>query len=468
MLLPQCYPGNNMAEKLDFTIRAIEALPTPVEGRKEYKDVRVPGLYLRVTNRGVKTFSCVGRAKGSSKVERVTLGKFPSVKPEQARTRAVEIAGQQASGVSPASSARERRGEMTVNDLYVEYLKHSKLSVRGCKSLELTHRLYIAPYFGNRRLSEVTGRDVAKWHQSLPELILRRRKEEADARELLQQEERKEIAARQAIRRRGPLPTLKKPAKLSTVTFTGQVTANRAMEQLRAMFNFAAKPVRAYFVGTNPATGHTRFVQKSRERFLLPQELAPFFQALEEEPNQAARDAFLTKLLTGVRRANVHAMRWDELDLENAEWHIPLTKNGTPQTVALVPEVVFLLRERERNAQKGCPFVFPAGRKSKTGHIGSLTKAWARVLKRSGLRNIRQHDLRRTLGSWQARTGASLVLIGKSLNHKHPASTAVYARLDTDPVRDSIGRATSAMFEAAGLKAPAEVIPLHPQTTATR
>ena len=41
-----------------------------------------------MTENGVKTFSFVGRAKGSSRVERLTFGKFPTVKPEEARNRA--------------------------------------------------------------------------------------------------------------------------------------------------------------------------------------------------------------------------------------------------------------------------------------------------------------------------------------------------------------------------------------------
>jgi integrase len=68
------------------------------------------------------------------------------------------------------------------------------------------------------------------------------------------------------------------------------------------------------------------------------------------------------------------------------------------------------------------------------------------------LSNLRIHDLRRTLGSWQARTGASLAIIGKSLNHKSPTTTAIYARLDLDPVRASVEKATQAMLTAAGLK----------------
>lgn len=70
------------------------------------------------------------------------------------------------------------------------------------------------------------------------------------------------------------------------------------------------------------------------------------------------------------------------------------------------------------------------------------------------------HDLRRTLGSWQAKTGASLAIIGKSLNHKSQQATAIYARLDLDPVRQSVNTTTCAMMEAAGLKPVAEITPI--------
>jgi integrase len=60
--------------------------------------------------------------------------------------------------------------------------------------------------------------------------------------------------------------------------------------------------------------------------------------------------------------------------------------------------------------------------------------------------DIRLHDLRRTFGSYQAITGASLPIIGKTLGHKSQVSTQVYARLNDDPVRDSMEKAASAMF----------------------
>jgi integrase len=213
------------------------------------------------------------------------------------------------------------------------------------------------------------------------------------------------------------------------------------------------------FEGDNPAHGLDLFPERSRERFLKRAELEPFFSALRDEPNELLRDFFLLGLLTGVRRSNLLAMRWIDVDVEAAEWRIPVTKNGDPQAVTLAPGAVAVLRNRRVITPEKCPWVFPSS-KSKSEHIVEPKSAWKRVLARSRLTDLRIHDLRRTLGRWQAGTGASLVIVGKTLNHKSPQSTQLYARLDLDPVGQSVDRATAAMFEAAGLQAPAEIAPI--------
>jgi integrase len=326
-----------MANPLDFTIRSIEALKAPQSGRDEWKDAKVPGLYLRVTANGVKTFSYVGRAKGSSRVERLTLGKFPAVKPEQARNRATAIAGNLASGTSVAAIARERRGELTLNDLKDEYVKHLRRQVKRPQVFEGVYRLYIGPHFGTRKLSEIRGTDVARWFHALPERVVREREVAAAARKAKAEARRLAIAARQAIRRHGPDPKPRSPTPTSG-RVTGRRTANKALDALRAMFNWALKPQFGYFKGVNPAAGQKAYQEVARERFLQPDELGPFFEALGAEQNVTARDCILTKLLTGARRDNVNCMRWSELDLERATWRIPgeKTKNGDSQVVLLV------------------------------------------------------------------------------------------------------------------------------------
>jgi integrase len=72
-------------------------------------------------------------------------------------------------------------------------------------------------------------------------------------------------------------------------------------------------------------------------------------------------------------------------------------------------------------------------------------------LKRAGLTDLRIHDLRRTLGSWQAALGASLPIIGKSLGHQSLEATQIYSRLELGPVRQSVERAGQAMLLAGGV-----------------
>ena len=220
-----------------------------------------------------------------------------------------------------------------------------------------------------------------------------------------------------------------------------------------AVFTFMLAHER--FSGQNPATRIQKNPAPSRDRFLQADELTPFFNALSESTNEIMRDFFLLALLTGARRANVSAMRWADIDLVAGVWRIAKTKNGTPQTVTLSPEAVTVLESRKAGDGE---FVFPG--EGKTKHIVEPKKAWATLLKAAGIENLRIHDLRRTLGSWQARTGASLSIIGKSLNHKTHQATAIYARLDLDPVRQSVNTATAAMMEAAGLKKKTEVVRL--------
>lgn len=447
-----------MAQIIDMTVKAVEAAAVPTTGRAEYKDSKTPGLYLRVTSAGVRTFSFVGRAKGSSRVERITLGKYPAVRPDEARRRATVLNGELAAGTSAAAAARGRRAEQTlqaVAELYLASLKRRGGRVDIPEAIWTRH---IEPVFGVRRMSDITALDLERWHRALPEQIQQRHAAEQAERERIAAERAAAIAASMAVRRRGP-ERKPKPPRTSSRKITGETTANQALALIRTLYRWAAAPQRGYFSGVNPATGHEMFAKVERDRFLGPEELAPFFKALASEPSQTMRDFILLALLTGARRSNVAAMAWADVDLDRAEWRVAgeLMKNGEPQTITLAPEAVSILKSRNESAKSD--FVFPS-QKAKSGHIEDPRKAWERVLRASGLSDLRLHDLRRTLGSWQARTGASMLLIGKSLNHKDAASTAIYARLDLDPVRQSVERATSAMFEAAGIKPAATVTPL--------
>lgn len=53
-----------------------------------------------------------------------------------------------------------------------------------------------------------------------------------------------------------------------------------------------------------------------------------------------------------------------------------------------------------------------------------------------------------------------MLVIGKGLGHKSQQATAIYARLDLDPVRQAMQTAASAMLEAAGEKETGKILKL--------
>ena len=119
--------------------------------------------------------------------------------------------------------------------------------------------------------------------------------------------------------------------------------------------------------------------------------------------------------------------------------------NGESHLVPLLPQALDILTGRQSRAVRGAGWVFPSAT-SQSGHLEGVQRVWERLLKDAGLQNLRIHDLRRTLGSWLAITGANNFTIGKTLGHKTQQATAVYARLNTKAVRDSVAKATEVML----------------------
>ncbi|MGF6635239.1 tyrosine-type recombinase/integrase [Paraburkholderia sp. MM6662-R1] len=396
--------NNDRAGKsaLNFTKASIEALPVPEKGWKYYYDTKVSGLAIGVGASGVKTF--VLYRKVERKPERIKIGRYPDLTVDKARAQAMNLNADIANGTNPAELKRVRRAEMTFGDLFDQYYKnhsvpHKKTSDEDKQKFDK----YLSSNkdginLASRQLSVITKADIAQ-------LFMKISKEH-------------------------------------------KVTANRVLALVSSIFGKAIEW--GIWNHINPCKGIRKHSENSRDRFLQPDELPKFFVQVLAYPNATVRDYILVSLLTGARRSNVLAMSWDEVNLERGEWRIPETKNGTPQSVPLVPDAVEILHARKKSAAcADSQFVFPGSGES--GHLVEPKKAWQIILDKAGIADLRLHDLRRTMGSWQAGTGANLSVIGRSLNHKSTQTTAIYARLWMTPVRDSMETAASAMLQAASL-----------------
>jgi len=388
--------------KATLTKARITRLPIPEKNRAIYYDDRVQGFGVRVTPNGAMTYVLVRRIGKSART--LTLGKVSEITLDAARKLATQRNGEIAAGANPMADKQAARAEMTLRELFGQYLeRHAKERKRTWKDDEANFDLHLAP-LANRQLSSIKSQDVYKLHANIGKK-------------------------------------------------SGKYVANRVLALLSTMYNKAS--VWGY-EGGNPTRGIERFPEKKRDRYIEPHERKAFFEALAKEENTAIRDYVLISLLTGARKANVLSMRWDELNLERKRWVIPAekSKNTDPMKIPIVSEAKRILEERL--AESDSPWVFPGS--GATGHLAEPRKGWERILKRAGLKDLRLHDLRRTLGSAQAAAGASLTVIGKSLGHKSIATTAVYARLGDDPVADSMEEAANILLTDGGVKQAAEVV----------
>ncbi|MEY2334278.1 tyrosine-type recombinase/integrase [Acidithiobacillus ferrianus] len=396
-----------MPEKMQFTKARIAALE-PVPGKRiTVYDETQKGLCIRVTPAGAKAFYCVRRVEG--KVEWVRIGDATTVTIETARTTTAKIVNDIAAGTNPAEQKRIRKAEMTFSDLFSEWVKDCK--ARDKKSLSKdqdNYRLHLQG-LARKKLSDIQRNEIRKLHSTLS-------------------------------------------------VKSGKFLANRVLALVRALFNFGIKTLDIPGL-TNPAAGLKMNREESRDRRLHPDEMPKFFEALAAEQNPDMRDYVMLSLLTGARRSNVLAMTWEEIHLDRRTWTIPGSKAKAKDniTVPLTTAAIEVLQARaEASGAQG--WVFPGA--GKTGHLVEPKKGWQRLLQRAGIEDLRLHDLRRSLASFQIDAGVSLAVIGKGLGHHSQQTTAVYARLAQDPVADAWQKGTDAILVAAGVKKTAEVVPL--------
>jgi integrase len=395
---------------LNFTKTAIDALPLPATGKREtYHDAgprAIPHLVLRVSSAGKKVFYVYRWAMGAP--QKVRVGAYPDMTPDEARREAQEINARLSRGEKPEPKAVFKKA-LTVGDLWTFYLEqHAK------------------------RHKKTWQNDKYMWDKHMPKF-------EPLPADKLTRAVLRDLQAEVSVKR----------VEGNGYVRGGTFAANRLLKLVRNVYVFAKDQEKIDLA--DPTQGLRYFREDSRDRRLERDELVRFLDALQTygQSEPVIRDFFLVSLFTGARRGNVMAMRWDQLDWEGKSWVIPMTKNGTPQRVPLEEVELVILRERaaqskrdaegEGNGAAESEYVFP-GRGGR-GHRQNVRPNWLKILAIAKIDDLRIHDLRRTLGSVMADTGASLPIIGKALNHLNLRSTMVYARVGQAPVREAKAKA---------------------------
>ena len=190
-----------------------------------------------------------------------------------------------------------------------------------------------------------------------------------------------------------------------------------------------------------------KYREHPRERFLTPEEYRRLGRVMDAAQGRGgiwrrAVAALRLLMLTGCRCNEILTLRWDDVDHTAGELRLRDAKTGA-RMVTLMPTAVKVLGSIDRVT--GSPWVIAGHRPG--AHITNLSVYWYRVREQAGLEDVRIHDLRHSFASRALALGESLPMIGKLLGHSQIQTTARYAHLARDSIRESAVRVAASIGE---------------------
>ncbi|HLI33285.1 MAG TPA: tyrosine-type recombinase/integrase [Solirubrobacteraceae bacterium] len=256
-----------------------------------------------------------------------------------------------------------------------EYMRHLERdrelkpsTLRGYRSIL---RAYLLPAFGERLVETITTAEVESWRDGLQPAAI----------------------------------TAKRQAPGASALQLSNSTKTRILTLLHGIFAFACK---RYGLTHNPVTPIERLRSRSAGgiEVLSPEEVWALVRAAQSEQDRAL---FLSAAFTGLRRGELLALRWRDVDFDRSTVRVRASyaggaltspKSGKLRSVPLAPDVaVSLQRLRRREhftAEDDLVFI---GETGSYLDASALRRRYKAALVRAGLRPLRFHDLRHTFGT---------------------------------------------------------------------
>jgi integrase len=358
-----------MATKLT-QVTVEKAKPKTV--RYEVADQLLVGLRLTVQPSAAKSW-CV-RTRVNGKPVKVTLGSFPAIGVARARElgRGVLVRAQAGVNVTDEKREAKRRAATAADDtlagIAAEYFKREGAGLRTMRPRLRYFERLILPALGARPIGEIRRVEVVQ--------LLDRVQDESGGR-----------------------------------------TSDLCLAYLSRLFNWHATRADDFRSPLVRGMGH-RHKAEPRERILDDRELQAVWRATGDAGVFGLLMRFL--LLTGARRSEAAALRWDEI--EGSTWVLPASRNKTK--VPLARPLAQATQDLLAGIPHAGPYVFSVG----TRPIGSLSKNKALLDQASGVTGWRLHDARRTSRSLMSRAGVNADIAEMCMGHVLPRIRGTYDR----------------------------------------
>ena len=186
-------------------------------------------------------------------------------------------------------------------------------------------------------------------------------------------------------------------------------------------------------LGANPLDRVKRpKLANSRDRRLAPGDYEKLKAALNKTRNPLIAPLVDLAIHTAMRRGEILALRWDQINWHQRTAYIADSKTGVPRTIPLLDKAVAVLSGLHRGGLNG--LVFPLS-------VEALKQAWGRARDRAGLGDLHFHDLRHEAISRLSEMGLTLPEIALVSGHKDPRMLFRYVNLrPADLAKKLVGR----------------------------
>ena len=146
------------------------------------------------------------------------------------------------------------------------------------------------------------------------------------------------------------------------------------------------------------------------------------------------RPILITAINTGMRRGEMLALKWNDINFHTDTIYIREAKSGEGRAIPMNSNVKNALVSIRKHPKSDFVFTTKQGERR-----FDLRKPFAKALKKAGIeRHFRFHDLRHTFASHLAMKGVSINTIRELLGHKSMEMTMRYSHLSPDHNRRAV------------------------------
>lgn len=424
-----------MAKRENFTVERVAGFKfqpsiTGKSNQSVYWDAKTPGLGLRVTVAGAKSY--IFETKLHGKTLRITIGDTRTWTVGNAQQEATRLKAMTDGGIDPrqvkaetiaadaAAKAAEAAQAITVGDVWPTYLLEGKPKRRDAFKPRYRADLEAMTSHGGEKKKR--GKGLTRPGPLYPLLTLKLCEVTEDSLKIWFDNEA-QSGRHQAAR--------------ALMMFRGFLRWCSTRPEYRAMVDRDA--------GKAPAIVESLPQVRKRTDCLEAAQLPGWFAGADKLGNKTIATYLKVLLLTGARREEVASLKWADVDFR---WNrLTLAdKVETNRTIPLTPYLAQHLAMLPRiNA-----YVFASN--AKGGHITEPRASHAKVLLDAGISNLTIHGLRRSFSLLGEAAGAPAGAIAQVMGHKPSATAEGYRPRSVDALRPYLAQIEAHILEQAGVK----------------